>query len=242
MDSKKKKQLLMDYFMITLGTALMAFTYQCIYDPIGLVTGGFTGLAIVIKNISEVIVPGGIPLWITNLVLNIPVFVLGYIRLGKKFIGRTAYGTIMLSVWLYAIPAIDLTQGDYTLAAIFGGALAGAGMGFVLKSKATTGGTDMVATLIQSYVKHYSIVQLLQLLDGTVVIIGLFIFGLRPALYAIVAIFLTAKVSDILMEGSKYSKAAYIITEKYEEVAQAILTDLDRGVTEIGRASCRERV
>lgn len=231
MNSKKKKQLLRDYFMITLGTALMAFTYQCIYDPIGLVTGGFTGLAIVIKNVSEAMVPGGIPLWITNLVLNVPVFVLGYIRLGKKFIGRTAFGTLMLSAWLYIIPAMDLTQGDYTLAAIFGGVLAGAGMGFVLKSKATTGGTDMVATLIQSYVKHYSIVQLLQLLDGTVVIIGLFIFGLRPALYAIVAIFLTAKVSDILMEGSKYSKAAYIITDKYEEVAQAILTDLDRGVT-----------
>lgn len=231
MNSKKKKQLAIDYGSIICGTALMAFACQCIYDPIGLVIGGFTGLSIIIKSISAMFIPGGIPLWVTNLALNAPVFLIGYIRLGKKFVGRTLFGTVMLSVWLYLIPSVDLTQGDYTLAAIFGGVLEGAGMGLVLKSRATTGGTDMVATLIQSWVKHFGVVRIMQLLDGSIVLAGMYVFGIHPALYAIVAVFCMAKVSDAIMEGFKYSKAAYIVTDHYEKIAQAILNDLDRGVT-----------
>lgn len=89
----------------------------------------------------------------------------------------------------------------------------------------------MVATLIQHYVKHYSIVQILQILDGIIVLFGLYVFGIRAALYAIVAIFITTKVSDALMEGFKFSKAAFIISDKYELVAKKILEELDRGVT-----------
>lgn len=229
--SNKKKQTAVEYISVIIGTALMAFACQCIYDPIGLVIGGFTGLSIIIKSVSSVFIEGGIPLWITNLILNAPVFIIGYLRLGKRFIGRTLFGTVMLSVWLYIIPSVDLTQGDYTLAAIFGGVLEGAGMGLVLRSKATTGGTDMVATLIQSYVRHCSIVRIMQILDGSIVLIGMYVFGLRPALYAIAAVFCMAKVSDAIMEGFKYSKAAYIITDRHDEVAKAILEDLDRGVT-----------
>ena len=164
--SNKKKQTAAEYISVVIGTALMAFACQCIYDPIGLVIGGFTGLSIIIKSVSSVFIVCGIPLWITNLMLNAPVFIIGYLRLGMKFIGRTLFGTVMLSVWLYIIPSVDLTQGDYTLAAIFGGVLEGAGMGLVLSAKATTGGTDMVATLIQSYVRHCSMVRIMQILDG----------------------------------------------------------------------------
>ena len=136
-----------------------------------------------------------------------------------------------MSAWLYVIPVIDLSQGDHVIAAIFGGCLSGAGIGLVLLAKATTGGTDMVATLIQHYLKHYSIVQIMQILDGLIVIIGLYVFGLRSGLYAIVAIFITTKVSDAIMEGFKFSKAAFIITDRYEEIAKCILKELDRGVT-----------
>ena len=89
----------------------------------------------------------------------------------------------------------------------------------------------MVATLIQQRLRHYSIVQIMQILDGLIVLLGLFVFGIRAALYAIVAIFITSKVSDALMEGFKFSKAAFIITDRYETVAKKILEELDRGVT-----------
>lgn len=217
--------------MLVIGTGLVATAIQCIYDPISLVTGGFTGLAIIVKAVTLRMIPGGIPLWLTNIALNIPVFLAAWKIKGKRFIGRTLVGTFLLSAWLYVIPSIDLTQGDYILAAVFGGVIGGVGMGLILLAKATTGGTDMVATLVQHYVRHYSIVQIMQILDALVVLCGFYVFGIRAALYAIVAIFITSKVSDALMEGFKFSKAAFIITDKYELVAKCILEDLDRGVT-----------
>lgn len=220
-----------DYTMMIIGTSFVAFSIQCVYDPIRLVTGGFTGLAIIVKEITGGAIPGGMPLWLTNIVLNIPVFLAALKIKGKSFIGRTLIGTFLLSLWLYIIPAVDLTQGDYILAAVFGGCIGGAGMGLILLAKATTGGTDMVATLIQHYLRHYSIVQIMQILDGLIVLCGLYVFGIRAALYAIVAIFITSKVSDTLMEGLKFSKAAFIITDCYELVAKQILEELDRGVT-----------
>ena len=220
-----------DYLFIFMGTGIMALAIQCIFEPIGLVTGGFSGIAIIIRKMTAGIVEGGVPLWLTNLTLNVPVFIAALIIKGRKFLGRTVIGTVLLSFWLYVIPQVDLTQGDYMLSAVFGGVITGIGIGFVLLAKATTGGTDMVSALVQKYVRHYSVVQILQVIDGMVVLAGLYVFGLKPALYAIVAIFITSKVSDALMEGMKYSKAAFIITDCYKEIADAIMTQLDRGLT-----------
>lgn len=226
-----KKSVVLDYIFVIVGTGLLGFAIQCLFDPINLVTGGFTGLAIVVKEVTGGIIEGGIPLWLTNIALNVPVFIIAWRLKGKKFIWRTFIGTTLLSAWLYIIPPIDLTQGDYILAAVFGGCIGGAGMGLVLLSRATTGGTDMVAVLIQHFVKQYSIVKIMQILDAVIVITGMYVFGIKAAMYAIVAIFITTKVSDGLMEGFKFSKAAFIITDKYEMVSKKILEDLDRGVT-----------
>ncbi len=227
----KKHSKLYDYIMIIIGTGILAFGIACFYDPIGLVTGGFSGLAIVIKHVSEMFMEGGIPLWFTNLALNVPVFILAYFLKGKKFIGKTLFGTAMLSVWLYILPAIDMAEGDLMIAALFGGVCAGAGIGFVIRVGATTGGTDMVSALVQLKLRHFSIVQILLVIDGMVVLLGLLIFGMRPTLYAIIGIIVQTKVSDLIVEGFNYSKAAYIITNNHEEVAKRIMTELERGVT-----------
>lgn len=228
----KKHSVVSSYLLIILGTGMMAIAYQCVLDPIGLVTGGFTGLGIIIRNLTLDVVEGGVPLWVTNTALNIPVFILAYITIGKKFVGRTLFGAIMLSVWLAVIPFTDIAQGDYLLGAIFGGLFTGAGMGFVLKANCTTGGTDMVAALVQRLaLKHHSVVHILFVVDGLVVVAGLFVFGVRATLYAIVAIFITTKVSDAVLDGFKSSKAAYIISEFYEPIANQIMVELDRGVT-----------
>ena len=229
----RKQERLLPYLYIILGTAVLALSIQCFFEPIGLVTGGFTGLAIVIKSLTNGVIKDGVPIWLSNILLNTPVFIIAYIIKGRKFVGRTVFGAIMLSVWLYIIPTMDMSQGDFLLAAIFGAVFSGAGIGLVLRGHATTGGTDMVAALIQMKLKHYSIAQIMQILDGIVVLAGLYVFGIRPGMYAIVAIFVATKVTDIVLEGFRYSKAAYIITNKHEEIAKRIMEDIDRGVTGI---------
>ena len=229
--SNRTKQIAWNYVLILVGTAVMALAIQCIYDRVGLVTGGFTGLTIIIRNITKSVISGGIPLWFANIVLNIPVFIYSYVKFGKKFVGRTLFATIMLSVWLYIIPGVDLSGDDYLLAALFGGVFAGVGMGIVLRAGATTGGTDMVAALIQTKMRHYSVVQIMQVMDAAIVIAGLYVFGLRSTLYAVVSIFVSTKVSDGFLEGFKNSKAALIITNHYKEVAARVMDELGRGVT-----------
>ena len=236
----QKHKNLYSYFLIVIGTAIMAFGIGCFYEPLGLVTGGFSGLAIIVKEVTGTLYEngillwyedGGIPLWFTNLALNIPVFILAYFLKGSKFIGKTLFGTIMLSVWLYLLPVWDFADGDMLIGAIFGGVCAGLGIGLVIKVGATTGGTDMVAALIQLKVRHYSVVQILQVIDGAVVLLGFTVFGIGPTLYAIIGIVVQTKVADLVVEGSNYSKAAYIISDKHEIVAEKILNDLDRGLT-----------
>lgn len=227
----RTKQIAWNYVLILVGTAVMALAIQCIYDRVGLVTGGFTGLTIIIRNITKSVISGGIPLWFANIVLNIPVFIYSYVKFGKKFVGRTLFATIMLSVWLYIIPGVDLSGDDYLLAALFGGVFTGVGMGIVLRAGATTGGTDMVAALIQTKMRHYSVVQIMQVMDAAIVIAGLYVFGLRSTLYAVVSIFVSTKVSDGFLEGFKNSKAALIITNHYKEVAARVMDELGRGVT-----------
>ena len=229
--SNRTKQIAWNYVLILVGTAVMALAIQCIYDRVGLVTGGFTGLTIIIRNITKSVISGGIPLWFANIVLNIPVFIYSYVKFGKKFVGRTLFATIMLSVWLYIIPGVDLSSDDYLLAALFGGVFTGVGMGIVLRAGATTGGTDMVAALIQTKMRHYSVVQIMQVMDAAIVIAGLYVFGLRSTLYAVVSIFVSTKVSDGFLEGFKNSKAALIITNHYKEVAARVMDELGRGVT-----------
>ena len=222
-----RRPLWIDAILMVVGTGLMALAIQCIYDPVGLVTGGFTGVAIIAKYVTK----GAVPLWLTNLVLNVPLFLLAALIKGKKFVARTAVATVLLSAWLYVIPLWDLAEGDYVLSAIFGGVICGVGMGMVLLARATTGGTDMLAAQIQHTLRHYTIMQIICVIDGIIVAVGIYSFGVKAALYAIVAIYVTSKVSDTLMEGMKYSKAVFIVSDRYKEISDAIMTQMDRGVT-----------
>ena len=124
------------------------------------------------------------------------------------------------------------------LAVLIGGVMQGTGIGLVFLGRGTTGGTDLVASLIQRYVKHISIARIMQVIDGMIVVIGAFVFGPTKAMYAIVAIYIVGKVTDGLQEGLNYAKAVYIITDHQEEVSRRILEDLDRGVTGVHAQVC----
>lgn len=238
MNSKKssmqgRKPLWLEYLMIIVGTGLMSLAINSVFDASGMVTGGFSGIAIIIKAWTKGLVNGGIPLWVTNCVLNIPLFYIAWRVKGFSFIKKAILGEISLSVWLAIQPVFHLAGDDLLLAALYGGVIQGVGIGLVFLGGGTTGGTDMMAAIIQKFLQHYSISQIMQIIDGAVVVVGMYVFGIHKALYAIIAVYLVTKVSDGLIEGLKFSKAVYIITEKPEEIAGMIMEDLDRGATGI---------
>ena len=214
-----------DYILILIGASIMGFAIKNIYDPIGLVTGGASGVAIILKK------QFGVPLWLTNTAINIPLFVAAAKLKGWSFIKRTLLATVTLSVSLYVIPEMPFLMDDLFLTALFGGLITGAGAGIVFACQATTGGTDMLAAIIRRWLPHYTLAQILQVLDAAIVLIGAGIFGVTYALYALIAIYAVSKVSDGIIEGMKYSKVAYIISDKSKEIAAAILKEMDRGVT-----------
>lgn len=223
----RKKPWYIEYFLIILGAFIMGFAIKSIYDPVGLVTGGVSGLAIIAKNQLD------IPLWLTNTVLNIPLFLISFRIKGWQFIKRTFAATAALSVSLFVIPELSLALDDLLLTSLFGGILSGIAVGLVFLFQATTGGTDMLAALIQRRLPHYSIAQIMQVLDTVIVLFGATVFGLKYALYALIAIYAVAKVSDGMLEGLKFAKAVYIISDQNEKIAGAILYELERGVTGI---------
>ena len=214
-----------DYILILIGASIMGFAIKNIYDPIGLVTGGASGVAIILKK------QFGVPLWLTNTAINIPLFAAAAKLKGWSFIKRRLLATVTLSVSLYVIPEMPFLMDDLFLTALFGGLITGAGAGIVFACQATTGGTDMLAAIIRRWLPHYTLAQILQVLDAAIVLIGAGIFGVTYALYALIAIYAVSKVSDGIIEGMKYSKVAYIISDKSEEIAAAILKELERGVT-----------
>ncbi|NBK90479.1 YitT family protein [bacterium 1XD21-13] len=228
---KKSQTIIKEYLMIAAGTALIAFAVASIYDPSGFVTGGFSGLAIIVKQLTEDMVPGGIPLAVTNLLLNIPVFLIAIRLKGWNYIVKTLFGTVMLSFWLGILPVIPLAEGDLLLTALYGGVVMGVGIGLVFLSQATTGGTDLIAAIVQHFWRHYSIADIMQVIDAVIVLAGAYLFSIQMALYAVISIYLVSKVSDGIIEGLKFSKAAFIITQRPDELAQILMDDLSRGVT-----------
>ena len=209
----------------------MAIAIKSTYDPIGLITGGFTGIGIMLRRLTTEFVKGGIPIWLTNLLLNIPLFLAAFKLKGGRFLGRTMIASLLLSFWLGLIPDCDLAGGDYLLASVYGGVMTGAGIGLVLSAQVATGGTDLIATLLHMKFRAYSIAQILQMIDGVIIIAGIYVCGIRASLYAVFAVYITSRVSDLITEGGKFSKAVYIISDQYEQIADAVMHQMNRGTT-----------
>ena len=233
MELLNRQNKFMKYVMVTIGTMLMAIAVNIIFEPMGIVTGGVSGIAIIIKSWTEGIIDGGIPLWFTNLVINIPLFITAIIVLGKKSILNTIYATATFIIGLYIVPMYEVVYKDYLLASVFGGVLMGVGLGLVFAYGCTTGGTDLLGAIFQAKIKHYSVAQLLLVIDSTIVIIGAAVFGVNKALYAVITVYITTKIMDGLLEGINFAKLAYVISDEHDKIANEILHNVNRGVTGI---------
>ena len=231
--SERAYKLVKDYIIIMLGDFLLAYAVVAFFQPQNMVTGGVSGLGVIIAYHSanwwrE------IPVWVTNLVFNIPLFIVGALVLKGEKIIKSAFATLFLSFAFFIVQFLPAPPHDIVLATIFGGVASGIGVGLVLRAMATTGGTTLAGSILHySLFKHISVAKLIFYVDALIVIIGLVVFGPVATMYAIAAIYVSTKVMEAVMEGMHFAKAAFIISEKTDTIAQHVIDNLDRGATEL---------
>lgn len=228
------------YSLIVIGTFIMAAGFVLFINPYKIVPGGVYGIAIVIHYLTEgafTFWPLGIPIGLLGLAMDIPLTLTGMKILGPRFGVKTIVGFILTASFMdlltWFIGRNDpLELGDQILlASIFGGVMIGFGLGLIFRSRATSGGTDIVAMIINKYT-GLPLGQLLIIVDSIIVLIGLAAFGdWKIPLYSWIVIFITGKVIDITLRGISYEKTMFIISDKHEEIRQKIIVDLDRGGT-----------
>lgn len=218
---------LKNYLMIMIGVTMVAIAINVYYAPKQLVTGGVSGLSIVLEYLFN------IPLWLTNILANVPLFVIGIKLKGIEFAKKALFGTIYVSIALWYTSFIPPVQSDLLIASVFGGVFAGAGVGIVLRASASTGGTDLLAIIIKHFLKKIPINQILLCIDGFIIVLGLFIFGVEKAMYALISIFIVSKVINALVEGVNYSKGVHIISDKSDEISEALMKNINRGITSL---------
>ncbi len=215
----------MSYFAIAIGSLILAAGLQYFLAPNTIAPGGVTGFAIVIETLTA------FPIYITNLVINIPLFIFGAKYLGKSRAIKTAFSTLMLTIFLRILPEVVLTH-DLLLSAIFGGVMTGVGLGIVFKFDGTTGGSDLAGAMLNKKFPGLSIANFMMVIDLTVVAFaGMVEKQIETALYSVIALYVSVKVIDMVLEGIGYLKGFYIITDKPDEIADLLMRELDRGVT-----------
>ncbi len=221
----KRYKILLDYLGITVGVIITALSLVLFLVPNKIAAGGVSGLATVVYHIL------GINVGITILAINIPLFLLSIKELGFRFGIKTLYGSILLSISVDFFAAfINTPTNDPFLASLYGGVLAGIGIGIVFRYGGTTGGTDLAAQLMKRYLK-ISVGQALLSIDALVILLAGIFFNIELALYAMIGLFTTTKLIDIIQEGLGYAKAAFIISDYTVEISNAVLNELDRGAT-----------
>jgi uncharacterized membrane-anchored protein YitT (DUF2179 family) len=220
------KKNIIEYLGITAGSFLIALALTVFLVPNRIAAGGVSGLATVIYYITS------FPIGITMLIINIPLFLAGVKIMGKSFGVRTIYGIASLSLFTDLLqPHMTALTDDLLLASIYGGVIGGIGLGLVFRFRGTTGGTDLIASLI-NYYTGISVGEGLLIADGVVVTLAGIFFNLEVALYAAVTIFITSQTIDVIQEGLNFKKGLLIISDKAEEINQMVVDDLNRSTTE----------
>ena len=224
------KKTIYEYVMILIGSFIMAAGFVIFISPFKLAPGGVYGVAITLHYLTD-----ALPIGLIALCMDIPLFIIGTLVLGKKFGLKTLVGIFSLSGFTTLLESLygydPLVTEDYFLASVFGGVLIGIGLGLIFKSRATSGGTDIIAMILNKYTR-IPVGTLIIYVDGVIVLIGLIAFkDWRIPLYSWVTIFITGKIVDMMIEGIASEKAVYIISDKYEEIRDKIINEMGRGGT-----------
>ncbi len=223
------KQWFISYTLIVIGSFILAAGFVLFITPHRIVPGGVYGISIVLHYLF------GTPVGMMALAFDIPLTIIGIKILGPRFGIKTVVGFVLtavfndlLTLWYGTKPLIP---DDVLLSSVFGGVFIGLGVGLIFKSKATSGGSDIIAMIIAKYTK-IPVGQLMIVVDSTIVLFGLIAFkDWTIPFYSLIVIFITGKVIDLILEGINYDKVLFIISDKTEEIREKIINDLGRGGT-----------
>lgn len=224
-------ELIEDMLYIILGSYLVSLAINLFLLPNKLTTGGVSGIATVLYYIS------GLPMGLSVILLNIPLFMISFTKIGKKFTIKSLISTVLLSIFLevFTYERINITSNlDLLISCLFGGMLTGIGLSFVFRAGGSTGGSDLLANIIYKFSKKWNLSQILLAIE-IIIIIGIIIAfrDLNIGLYSIIAQYISSKMIDVFFEGINQTRVATIITNKKSEVLDTILYKLDRGATVI---------
>lgn len=220
------KYIILEIFYTILGSLIMAFATAQFLLPNHLSTGGFSGIATIVYYLLN------IPIGTTNFVINIPLLILAYFKIGKYFVAKAIGGTVLLSLFLNVLEGLPALTEDRLLACIYGGILMGLGTSLIFKASASTGGTDLITTIVKKYKAEARTSNVVIIFDTIIVLLNVLFFRtIEVGLYSAIAIYLMGKIIDISFEGINFSKMIFIISDKFLEISNNINEDLRRGTT-----------
>lgn len=224
-----QKGLVPEILLTLLGTAVLALGLHVFIAPNNLAPGGVSGISIVISYLI------GSPLGWTNLAINIPLLVLGYVYLGKRFIVKTMISVASFTLFYdYLFAKIPQYTGELLLASLFGGVLIGAGVGIAFSAESSTGGLDISSKVLQMKFPHISIGRIVFFTDAAVIIVSAVVFrSVESAMFAVIAMFVSSKVVDAFIYGLDIGKMVMIVTDREEEISEVLLKEIDRGLTKV---------
>lgn len=222
------KKTIRSYTIIALGSLIFSLAFNWFFEPNQVAMGGVTGLAQVINAVFPMISVG-----VLSFLLNVPLFLAGWKYIGFHLLASSLFSMAVLSLGIDAIAAVyTFPPMDPLLASICGGALMGLGLGLVFAQGATTGGTDVVARLLKLKFPWLPMGKLILIPDAVVLALAVLAFGhMEAALYGVVGLFVSTKVMDTVLYGMDTSKVAYIISDRWQDIKNVLLQDVDRGVT-----------
>ena len=212
------------YAQMFIGCVIGAMAYPLFLIPNNIAPGGLTGLATILNYFFS------LPVGTISLMLNIPLFILGFKSVGKSFAFRSLIATVLFSLFIDILPFKAVTNNPL-LASLYGGIFLGFGLGLILRGGGTTGGTDMVARLIHKRMPFISIGLILFVADLIVVIAAGLGMGAELAMYSIISIIVTSGILDLTVQGLNRSKACYIISDKSEQIRLKLMDEMERGMT-----------
>lgn len=214
------------YLLLILGAFVLALAFNMLLSPNKIASGGVTGLSLLIKQIT------GVEPAFVQWAINIPLLILGLVVLGKRFGLRTALGSVVLPLFIYLTRDFPALTENPLLASVFGGALAGVGVGLSFKGKGSSGGFAILSNILTHHT-GISLGRCSLMLDAIVVLLSGFVFNPENALYAMIAVYLTGKAIDTIQIGFHFSKVALVISERHSQIREAVLEELERGATEL---------
>lgn len=215
-----------DIIGIIAGTAILSLGIQAVLVPAHILTGGLTGLAVILSFLTRV----DISLWYLG--LNIPVFIAGYRYISRRFIIYSFLGVAFQSLFLELFKNLNIGIENLLLSAVFGGVLTGLGIGLVLRSKGSTGGTDIIAVIVRRFWGH-NFGQTYLLTNLAILALFLFTASLELTLYSVISIYISSQMVDLVEAGPYVTRTVFIISKEYEEITHVIIHTLHRGCTNL---------